>query len=349
MGKMHMTMTVNGRRVEALAEPRPLFVRFLREELRLTGAHIGCETAHCGACTVDLGAKSVKSCTVFVTQANGAEVTTIEAMAAADGTLHVLQEMFREHHGLPYGWCTPGMIMRAHRLLQENPAPTEAELRFRLSRNLCRCTGLPEHRRGGAGRRSHAEREAGGGGMNAITRTAAERTANLKGLGTARKRIEDVRFTQGKGNDVDDIALPGMLCGDFVRSPHAHAHVVSVNKEVALATPGVIAVLTAENLALLGLHWMPTSGGDEQMMLADGKVLFQGQEVVFVVALDRYNAADTVEQVEVEQEDLPVVVDPFEALEPDAPVLREDLAGKTKGAHGPRRHHNHIFIWEQGD
>jgi|GEM_PF-4764942 len=184
--------------------------------------------------------------------------------------------------------------------------------------------------------------------MNAITRTAAERAAKLKGLGTARKRIEDVRFTRGKGTDVDDIVLPGMLRGDFVRWPHAHAHVVSVNKEVALATSGVSAVLTAENLAPLWLHRMPTSGGDEQMMLAHGKVLFQGQQVALVVALDRDIAADTVEQVEVEQEDLPVVVDPFEALEPDAPVLREDLAGKTEGAQGPRRHHNHSFICEQG-
>ena len=141
MSKMHVTMTVNGRRMEALAEPRTLLVHFLREELRLTGAHIGCETSHCGACTVDLDGKSVKSCTVFVAQANGAEVTTIEAMAGADGTLHVLQEMFREHHGLQCGWCTPGMIMRAHRLLQENPAPTEAEVRFGLAGNLCRCTG----------------------------------------------------------------------------------------------------------------------------------------------------------------------------------------------------------------
>jgi carbon-monoxide dehydrogenase small subunit len=141
MPKMHVTMTVNGRQVEALAEPRTLLVHFLREELRLTGAHIGCETSHCGACTVDLDGKSVKSCTVFVAQANGAAVTTIEGMANPDGALHVLQEMFREHHGLQCGWCTPGMIVRAHRLLQENPDPTEAEVRFGIAGNLCRCTG----------------------------------------------------------------------------------------------------------------------------------------------------------------------------------------------------------------
>jgi carbon-monoxide dehydrogenase small subunit len=141
MSKMHVKMTVNGKPVEALAEPRTLLIHFLREDLRLTGAHIGCETSHCGACTVEIDGKSVKSCTVFVAQANGAEVTTIEAMANPDGTLHVLQEMFREHHGLQCGWCTPGMIMRAHRLLQENPSPTEEEVRFGIAGNLCRCTG----------------------------------------------------------------------------------------------------------------------------------------------------------------------------------------------------------------
>jgi len=186
--------------------------------------------------------------------------------------------------------------------------------------------------------------------MNEMTPPSSEeRAKSLKGLGSARKRVEDVRFTQGKGNYVDDIHMDGMLFGDFVRSPYAHARVTSVDKSAALALPGVVAVLTAEDLEPLGLHWMPTLAGDKQMVLADGKVLFQGQEVAFVVAEDRYIAADAVELVEVDYEDLPVVVDPFKAQEPDAPVLREDLAGQTEGAHGPRRHHNHIFTWEQGD
>jgi carbon-monoxide dehydrogenase small subunit len=141
MSKMHIKMTVNGKPVEALAEPRTLLIHFLREELSLTGPHIGCETSHCGACTVDLNGKSLKSCTLFVGQANGAEITTIEGIANADGTLHVLQEMFREHHGLQCGFCTPGMITRARRLLAENPDPTEEEVRFGMSGNLCRCTG----------------------------------------------------------------------------------------------------------------------------------------------------------------------------------------------------------------
>jgi carbon-monoxide dehydrogenase large subunit len=184
--------------------------------------------------------------------------------------------------------------------------------------------------------------------MNDLTPDREERSANLKGLGCSRKRVEDARFTQGKGNYVDDIKLPDMLHGDFVRSPYAHARVLSVNKEAALALPGVVAVLTAEDLAPLNLHWMPTLAGDKQMVLADGKVLFQGQEVAFVVASDRYVAADAVELIEVEYEELPVITDPFESLKSDV-VLREDLAGQTEGAHGPRKHHNHIFTWEQGD
>ena len=141
MAKMQITLTVNNREVEALAEPRMLLIHLLREELGITGPHIGCDTSHCGACTVDMNGKSVKSCTVFAAQASGAEIVTVEGLAGPDGSLHVLQEMFREHHGLQCGYCTPGMITRAYRLLQENPNPSEAEIRFGISGNLCRCTG----------------------------------------------------------------------------------------------------------------------------------------------------------------------------------------------------------------
>jgi len=141
MSKMHVTMNVNGKEVEGLAEPRTLLIHFLRENLNITGPHIGCETSHCGACTVDMDGKSVKSCTVFVAQAQGKDVTTVEGLVNEDGSLGVIQEMFREHHGLQCGFCTPGMITRAHRLLQENPNPTEEEIRFGMAGNLCRCTG----------------------------------------------------------------------------------------------------------------------------------------------------------------------------------------------------------------
>jgi aerobic carbon-monoxide dehydrogenase large subunit len=185
--------------------------------------------------------------------------------------------------------------------------------------------------------------------MNDQSPTHDERVAGLKGMGSSRKRVEDARFTQGKGNYVDDIKMPGMIYGDFVRSQYAHARIKSVDTTAAMKVPGVIAVLQAADLAPLGLHWMPTLAGDKQMVLADGKVLFQGQEIAFVVAEDRYAMADAIELVVVEYEELPVVVDPFKAMLPGAPVLREDLAGQTKGAHGERLHHNHIFRWEVGD
>ncbi len=138
--KMQVSLTVNGEEHDILAEPRELLIHVLRERLNLTGPHIGCETSHCGACTVDMNGKSVKACTILAVQAQGAQITTIEGLGSPDA-LHVLQRTFREHHGLQCGYCTPGMITRAHGLLIENPSPTEEEVRFGIAGNLCRCTG----------------------------------------------------------------------------------------------------------------------------------------------------------------------------------------------------------------
>ena len=140
MSKTLVKMTVNGRQVEQAVEPRTLLVHFLRETLNLTGTHIGCETSHCGACTVDLDGKSVKSCTVLAVQAQGSDVLTVEGLASG-GKLHAVQEGFVQEHGLQCGFCTPGMMIRAYRLLQENPNPSEEEIRVGMSGNLCRCTG----------------------------------------------------------------------------------------------------------------------------------------------------------------------------------------------------------------
>ncbi|MEM1363537.1 MAG: (2Fe-2S)-binding protein [Pseudomonadota bacterium] len=138
--KKHYQLTVNGEAVDVIAEPRELLIYTLREKLNITGPHIGCETSHCGACTVIIDGKSVKSCTMFVAQADGKDVTTIEGLGTPD-QLHPLQAAFKEHHGLQCGYCTPGMITRAVTLLEENPNPTEEEVRFGMAGNLCRCTG----------------------------------------------------------------------------------------------------------------------------------------------------------------------------------------------------------------
>ena len=136
-----VSMQVNGKDVSHEVEERTLLVTFIRETLRLTGTHTGCDTAQCGACTVHLDGRAVKSCNVLAMQAEGARVVTIEGVAAADGTLHPVQEAFRTHHGLQCGFCTPGMVMSAIDLLRTTPRPTADEIREQLDGNLCRCTG----------------------------------------------------------------------------------------------------------------------------------------------------------------------------------------------------------------
>jgi aerobic carbon-monoxide dehydrogenase small subunit len=138
--KQQVKITINGRPQEALIEPRTLLVHFIREAAGLTGTHVGCDTSNCGACTVMLNGKTVKSCTMFAVQASGAEITTVEGLMK-DGQLHPLQEGFKQEHGLQCGFCTPGMLMSSLALLQKNPDPTESDIRWGISGNLCRCTG----------------------------------------------------------------------------------------------------------------------------------------------------------------------------------------------------------------
>ncbi len=136
-----VSMTVNGREVSGDVEGRMLLSSFLRDDLRLTGTHVGCDTSQCGACVVHVNGEAVKACTMFAVEADGAEVATIEGEANADGSLSVIQQAFQDHHGLQCGFCTPGMVMSAAALLKENPKPTETEVREYLEGNICRCTG----------------------------------------------------------------------------------------------------------------------------------------------------------------------------------------------------------------
>jgi carbon-monoxide dehydrogenase small subunit len=138
---VEISVTVNGTTTSGDVEPRTLLVYYLRDQLGLTGTNVGCDTSSCGACTVHVNGESVKSCTMLAVQADGQEVTTIEGLTPSDEQLHPMQESFRQHHGLQCGYCTPGMVMAAVSLLEENPTPTEAEVREGLEGNLCRCTG----------------------------------------------------------------------------------------------------------------------------------------------------------------------------------------------------------------
>ena len=165
-------------------------------------------------------------------------------------------------------------------------------------------------------------------------------SAEVGGMGHSVKRKEDARFIRGQGKYTDDVVLPGMLHMDIVRSPYAYAKIKSINTDKAMAIPGVHAVITGEVLKGYNLHWMPTLMSDTQMVLPTDTVMYQSQEVAAVIADDRYIAADGVEAVEVEYEPMQAVVDPFKAMEKDAPVLRTDKEGKTD---------NHIWHWEIGD
>ena len=160
----------------------------------------------------------------------------------------------------------------------------------------------------------------------------------VSGMGHRMKRKEDLRFIQGKGRYVDDVKLPGMLYMDILRSPYAHARILSIDSSAALAMPGVIAVITGKDLEAHKLHWMPTLMSDTQMVLPTDKVVYYAQEVCCVIATDRYIAADAIEQIVVDYEPLEVVVDPFKALE-DKVIVREDKELKT----------NHVWHWEAGD
>jgi carbon-monoxide dehydrogenase small subunit len=136
-----VSMTVNGKPASGEVEERTLLVSFIRDTLRLTGTHVGCDTAQCGACTIHMDGRAVKSCNMLAMQAEGADIVTIEGIAKPDGTLHPMQEAFREHHGLQCGFCTPGMVMSAIDLVKNFPSPTEDQIREQLDGNLCRCTG----------------------------------------------------------------------------------------------------------------------------------------------------------------------------------------------------------------
>ncbi|HZD74490.1 MAG TPA: (2Fe-2S)-binding protein [Actinomycetota bacterium] len=140
-GRRELEVSVNGRTLRGTAEPRTTLADFLRDQLGLTGTHLGCEHGVCGACTILLDGRSVRSCLLLAVQAEGHELTTVEGLAAADGSLHAIQEAFSAHHGLQCGFCTPGFLMSACELLADNPSPTEREIREHLSGNLCRCTG----------------------------------------------------------------------------------------------------------------------------------------------------------------------------------------------------------------
>jgi aerobic carbon-monoxide dehydrogenase large subunit len=321
-----IALRVNGLERAAEVEPRLLLVHFLRDHLGLTGTHVGCDTSQCGACTVILDGKAVKSCTVLAVQADGSDIVTIEGLArtppVAEGEsrLHPLQEGFWAEHGLQCGYCTPGMIMTAHDLLQHSADPGEREIRTAIHGNLCRCTGY----QGIVRAIQHAARAAAG------PRNEGRATQSPVGIGARVKRCEDLRLVSGGGTYVTDIHLPDMLHLKMLRSPHAHARIARLDVGQARALPGVVDVFTGQDLRHLTPR-LPAGGPlpdlkvPEHDAVATEKVCHVGEPIAAVVATSPSVAEDGLALIEVDWEPLPPVVDPESALSPEAPLVHPRL------------------------
>ena len=288
---------------------RRLLVHFIRDDLGLTGTHIGCDTGNCGACTVHVNGEAVKSCMMLAVQAEGTKISTVEGLAA-DGELTALQQSFNEHHALQCGYCTPGMLMSATALLARNPQPVRGGGARGDPGQHLPLHRLREHRRG-----------RGRGGRQAMTTTVSEPAKTLeKGfVGQSIPRKEDRRLVQGQGTFFDDVRRHGMGYVHFVRSPYAHAKIISIDVSKALELDGVYGTLTGDEVAIHTDPFFEMSvepgGNIKDYALAVGRVRHMGEPVAAVAAATRELARDAAELIEVEYDELPVLVDAEESLE----------------------------------
>lgn len=311
-------LELNGEPTELEVSSSDVLVDTLRNQLGLTGTHVGCDSAQCGACTIHLNGRSVKACTLLTVQVAGAQVTTIEGISEGD-QLHPVQEAFRTHHALQCGFCTPGMVMRAIDLLDESPNPTREEIRSGLKGNYCRCTGYQNIVRAieDASKRSSAQNE------------------ESEAVGASPPRKEDRRFLIGRGKYTADVVLPNQKYAVFVRSNRAHAKLESIDICAAKRLPGVIDIFTGEDVAADGLKglssaWQIHSRDGSPMkavqrpLLAIEKVRFVGDAIALVIAESEQAARYAASQIDVGYSALETVIDPTNArssapLHADAP------------------------------
>jgi carbon-monoxide dehydrogenase large subunit len=332
-GTRDISLTVNGRPRRATVDTRTTLVDLLREQLRLTGTHVGCEHGVCGACTVLVDGEPVRGCLLLAVQADGCRVETVESLAEDPAHLNPLQAEFVRHHGVQCGFCTGGILMSLTAALRDNPRPTEAEVREALAAHLCRCTGY----QGMVDAALAASRREPATARPAV----AARTPEGGYIGAPIPRREDARLLTGRGTFVDDLEMPGVAHAAMVRSPHAHARVRRVDAAAALTLPGVLAVATAADIADIQKPWparmpSPVPGtavrhGVRHTLPRD-KVRHAGEVVAAVVAESRALAEDARDLVAVEYDVLPVVASPAAALAPGAPLVYEEL-GDNIAAH----------------
>jgi aerobic carbon-monoxide dehydrogenase large subunit len=359
--------TVNGASYERQVDSRMLLSDFIRHELLLGGTHVGCEHGVCGACTVLYDAVPVRSCLLFAVQAHGHVLTTVEGMATHGDRVHPLQQALHETHGLQCGYCTPGILITMKAFLDDNPSPSELEVREALSGNLCRCTGYQHIVDGvllAAARMKECHEEP------KPVLAPKESGMATRYFGAPVTRNEDPRLLTGKAQFIDDIELAGMAHVAFLRSPHAHARIARIDASAVRGRGGVFAVITADDL---GDFWRPgpqmvpappiegiTFNLRTQAPLAKSKVLHVGEPVAMVVAESRYLAEDAVADIAVEFEALPAVVDMEKALLVDSPLVHDDLktnvaakVHQTKGDYAAARAGaDHVvqrrFVYDQG-
>src|ERR1700675_4283788 len=332
---MQVTLTVNGAPVSREIEPRQNLVDFLRYELQLTGSHVGCEHGVCGACSVRVDGHVVRGCLMLAVQADGCRVETIEGMDES-GAIAELQQAFRLENALQCGFCTPGMLLTAHDLLEREPRPDPATIREALSANYCRCTGYHAIVQavmhvGGPDMAPHTPQRSERPGTPGAPLGLRQAPTDGSYIGGSVVRPQTARLVAGRGTYTDDIVVPRLAHAAFVRSPHAHARIVAIDIAEAAALPGLIAFVTGRELAGRCEPWvgvLKSYAGMKsapQYPLAVDKAVWQGEPVVAVVAESRALAEDGCARVHVTWEPLPPVVDAEAALAPGAPLIHPEL------------------------
>jgi carbon-monoxide dehydrogenase large subunit len=326
-----ISFQLNGRAVNCVASDRMTLGDLLRHGLGRTGTHYGCEQGVCGACTVLVDGRAVRSCLQLAAQADGRTITTVEGLTQPDGSLGHLQEAFRECHALQCGFCTPGFLTTLTEFLKDHPQPSADEVRERISGNLCRCTGYQPIVDAVLLAARNIQQAKGA----AIADGAAAPTSNHesgKFVGQEVRRSEDFALVRGEGRFVDDIDLPGTLHCAFVRSPYAHARIRSIDRSAALAAPGVHAVWANEDLPAelrgpLPYNTPPVMIDHPRLwsILAQREVCYVGEAVAVVIAQSRHLAEDACALVDVDYEPLEVCADYRDALREGAPRTHSDI------------------------
>ena len=315
--KQLININVNGTSYEIAVKPNSTLVDVLREQLRLTGTKKGCGLGDCGACTVLINGKAVNSCLVLAVEADGQNILTIEGLAQGE-ELHPIQQAFVEKGAIQCGYCTPGMILRTKSLFDENPNPSEEEIKKALTGNLCRCTGYTKILDAIDTSKAYLKGEK----PQSIEYQLQKSAMDLSVVGKRLPKIDAPDKATGRAIYTDDIVLPNMIYGKLLLSPLPHAKIKSVNIEKAKSLPGVKLILTGSDVTDLTYGTSPPRY--DENVLAKDKVRYVGDVVAAVAAIDEATCYKAINLIEVEYEELPAVFDPLEAMKDGAPRLFDD-------------------------